>query len=330
LEINNSRKYFTLLNKKCLLNIFKAKLLYQKSNTQPSLLKMEIKLFFPGLAVVFLCVFGGYIIMGGNMMIIIKAAPMELVIILGSAIGAFMIGNPKRITAQATGAFKTILKGSPYGKEDYLELLSLLYMIFKTAKTKGMLALESHVENPQESPLFQQFPKILADHHAVEFICDYLRMMTMGTDNPHQMEDLINEELEVHHHENEQLSGSYTNMGDGLPALGIVAAVLGVIKTMAAIDQPPAILGKMIGGALVGTFLGVFLAYGIVGPMGNILKSIHEEEGKYYQCIKVGLISYMNGYAPVIALEFARKTLLSHVRPSFYDIEKRVADLPSI
>lgn len=268
--------------------------------------------------------------MGGNIMIILKAAPLELVVILGAAIGAYIIATPKHILSKASQSFNELLKGSPYTQEMYLNLICLLYQIFKLVKSKGMLAIESHVEKPEESSLFQQFPNVLADHHVITFICDYLRMMTMGTDNPHQIEDIINEELEVHHHERAQMSGAFTTMGDGLPALGIVAAVLGVIKTMAAIDQPPEILGKMIGGALVGTFLGVFLAYGIVGPMGQSLAAVYDEEAKFYHTIKVALIAYLNGYAPAIAIEFARKAIPVHVRPSFYDVEAKVAQLPAV
>jgi chemotaxis protein MotA len=285
--------------------------------------------FFAGVGVVFVCVFGGYIIMGGNIMIILKAAPLELVVILGAAAGAYIISTPKHILSKFSASFNDLLKGSPYTNEVYLELICLLYQLFKLAKSKGMLAIEPHVESPEESSLFQQFPKILADHHVVEFICDYLRMMTMGTENPHQVEDIMNEELEVHHHERAQMSGVFTNMGDGLPALGIVAAVLGVIKTMAAISEPPEVLGKMIGGALVGTFLGVFLAYGIVGPVGQSLAAVYDEEAKFYHCIKVALIAYLNGYAPTIAVEFARKAIPIHVRPSFYDVEGKLSELPA-
>lgn len=285
-------------------------------------------MFFPGVGVVFVCVFGGYILMGGNIMIILKAAPMELVIILGSAIGAYLIGTPKNIISKMGESFNDLLNGPPYTKDHYLDLICLLHQIFKLAKAKGMLAVEPHVEDPKESTLFQAFPTVLEDHHVTEFICDYLRMMTMGTDNPHQIEDIINEELEVHHHEKHQMASAFSSMGDGLPALGIVAAVLGVIKTMASIDQPPEILGKMIGGALVGTFLGVFLAYGLVGPIAGSLTAIYEEEGKFYGCIKTAFIAYLNGYAPAIAVEFARKAIPIHLRPSFYDVEEKVSELP--
>ncbi len=285
-------------------------------------------MFFAGVGVVFGCVFGGYIIMGGNIMIILKAAPMEMVIILGAAIGAYLIGTPKNIISKMGESFSDLLRGPRYTKESYLDLIALLYQIFKLAQSKGMLAVEPHVENPEESSLFKEFPSVLDDHHVTEFICDYLRMMTMGTDNPYQIEDIMAEELEVHHHEKHQMASVFSTMADGLPALGIVAAVLGVIKTMAAIDQPPEILGKMIGGALVGTFLGVFLAYGLVGPMANSLNSNYEEEGKFYGCIKTCLIAYLNKYPPAIAVEFARKSIPVHLRPSFYDVEQKVSELP--
>jgi chemotaxis protein MotA len=285
--------------------------------------------FYAGLGVVFVCVFGGYIVAGGNILIVLEAAPHELLTILGAAVGAYLIGTPKNIISKIGVSFNDLIKGSPYTKESYLELISLLYLIFKLAKNKGMLAIEPHIENPKESSIFQKFPTILNNHHVVEFVADYLRMMTMGSDNPHQMEDIINEELEVHHHEKAQMAGVFSSMSDGLPALGIVAAVLGVIKTMAAIDQPPIILGKMIGGALVGTFLGVFLAYGIIGPIANSLNATYAEEGKYYNCIKIAFIAYLNGAAPAIAIEYARKVVPIHLRPSFYDVESKMAELPN-
>ncbi|ARN85128.1 flagellar motor stator protein MotA [Candidatus Nucleicultrix amoebiphila] len=285
-------------------------------------------MLFVGLGVVIACVFGGYMALGGHMHVLWQ--PFEFVIIGGAAIGAFIISNPKSILQNVGQALKDAVKGPPYQKQDYLELLSLLYMIFKLAKSKGMLALEAHIENPHESKLFNQFPKFMQEHHALTFLCDYLRMLTLGTQNVHQMEDLINEELETHHYERSRISAAVTAMGDGLPALGIVAAVLGVIKTMGAIDQPPEVLGRLIGGALVGTFLGVLLSYGCVTPIANKIKAVYEEESKYYQCMKTAILAYLNGYAPAIALEFARKTLISELRPSFYDVEKTVAGLPKV
>ncbi len=287
-------------------------------------------MFIPGIAIVFICVFAIYIVAGGNIMIILKATPHELGTILGAGIGAMMIGNTKKVLGELGGGFKKILAGPTYKKEDFLDLLSLMYMLFKLAKSKGMLALESHVEAPKESEIFTNFPRLLEDHHIIDFICDYFRMMTMGSDDPMQMEDLMNEELDVHHKEDHQIAGAFIALADGLPALGIVAAVLGIIKTMASIDKPPEILGRMIGSALVGTFLGVFLAYGIVGPIGQNLTAVYDEDAKMLSCVKVGLLAYMNNYPPVVALEFARKSLMSHQRPSFYDIEEHVDTLPKV
>lgn len=287
-------------------------------------------MFIPGIIIVFLCTFGGYIALGGNMTIIIKAAPFELVIILGTGIGAYIIGNSKKILNNVNGALRKMLAGPSYSKADYLDLLCLMFMIFKLAKTKGMLTLEAHVENPKESKIFTNFPKLLRDHHIIDFLCDYLRMMTMGTENAMHIEDLMTAEIEVHHQEDHQLAGSIQTLADALPALGIVAAVLGVIKTMAAIDQPPEILGKMIGAALVGTFLGVFLAYGAVGPIASNLNLIYEEDSKMFEAIKVGFVAFLNGHAPAVSIEFARKALMSHQRPGFYEVEEETQSLPSI
>lgn len=223
-----------------------------------------------------------------------------------------------------------ILKGPRYKRDAYLELLTLLYAIFKLAKSKGMLTLEQHVENPDQSTLFAQFPTLAKDHHAMTFICDYLRLMTLGSENPHEIEALMDEEIETHHHEVLRIASGLQSVADGMPALGIVAAVLGVIKTMASISEPPEVLGRLIGGALVGTFLGVLLSYGFIAPMASSLKNRYEAEAKYYQCIKAGLLAYMQGYAPAVATEFARKALLSTVRPSFYEVEEAVAALPPV
>jgi chemotaxis protein MotA len=280
-------------------------------------------------AVVVMCsVFGGFLAEGGNIEVLMQ--PFELLIIAGAAAGAFLIANPKQVLGKVGGAIGHLLKGSKYGKESYLELLSLLYLIFKTAKTKGMLVLEQHVENPGESTLFTQFPKFAADKTALVFLCDYLRLLTLGTDKAHEIETLMDEEIETHHHEHAQVSGALQTMADGMPALGIVAAVLGVINTMGAINQPPAVLGHLIGAALVGTFLGVLLSYGFVGPVGSGLKAIQEAELKYFHCIKAGILAHMQGYAPAISVEFARKALLSNVRPTFYEVEEANSALPSV
>ncbi len=278
-----------------------------------------------GAIVVFASVLGGYAAMGGHLMVLWQ--PFEAVIILGAALGAFIIGNTKAILKQTLGIFTTLFKGPRYNKQSYVELLGLQFSIFKLVQAKGLLALEQHIENPHQSDLFARFPTFAANHHAVEFMCDYLRMITLGTYAVHELESLIDEELETHHQEQERLVNAIQSMADATPALGIVAAVLGVIKTMGSITQPPEVLGHLIGGALVGTFLGVFCAYGFFGPMAQALRNIHSAESKYFLSMKAGLLAHVAGYAPVIAVEFARKAVMSEDRPSFAEIDRATADL---
>ncbi|MCW5750125.1 MAG: flagellar motor stator protein MotA [Alphaproteobacteria bacterium] len=282
-------------------------------------------LLIAGSVIVILSVLGGYAAMGGKLYVLWQ--PFEVVIICGAALGAFVIANPLKVVKKAGKAMGIAFKGSTYGKESYLELLSLLYLTFKLAKSKGMLALESHIENPKESSLFQQFPTFLKHEENVTFLCDYLRMLTLGTDNPHEVETLMDAELETHHHEHHQISHAIQTVADSMPALGIVAAVLGVIKTMGSISEPPEVLGKLIGGALVGTFLGVWLAYGFIGPIANAVKAAHEADMKYLQCIKAGILAHMQGYPPQVSVEFARKALLSNTRPTFYEVEEATSRL---
>jgi chemotaxis protein MotA len=207
--------------------------------------------------------------------------------------------------------------------------LGVLYALFRLAKTKGDLALEGHVEHPEESPLFQAFPRFSKEHHAVVFLCDYLRLLTLGTTNSHEMEAVMDEELDTHHKEMHAISNAVGVLGDALPALGIVAAVLGIIHTMGSITEPPEVLGHLIGGALVGTFSGILVSYGVVSPMGRSLEQTFDADSQYLHCIKVGLIAHMQGYAPQVSIEFSRKVLLSHVRPTFYEVEEMVQNLPT-
>ena len=283
--------------------------------------------FLIGFVVVFGSVLGGYL-PHGSMEVLIQ--PLELLIIGGAALGGFIISNPKYILLGTVKHFSRVFKSSPHSKEAYLELLSMLYTVFKLAKTKGMLALESHVEKPEESALFQSFPLFLKNHHATEFVCDYLRLMTMGTENAHEIEALMDEDIDTHHHEAHAVSAAVVTMGDGLPAFGIVAAVLGVIVTMASISEPPEVLGGLIGAALVGTFLGILLSYGLVGPIGKYLEAYADADTKYFQCIKSGILAHLQGYAPTISIEFARKTLYSHERPSFAEVEEAVDNLTPV
>jgi chemotaxis protein MotA len=280
-----------------------------------------------GAVIVIGCVFGAFSV-HGDLRVLFQ--PVEFVIILGAAVGAFIIGNTKSNIRQVFKGLKRALKGPTFKKADYVELLSVLYQLFKLAKTKGMLALEQHVEKPDESALFNQFPKFLKDHHAVEFLCDYLRMMTLGTENPNEVETLMDAELETHHNELHGASHAMQTMADGMPALGIVAAVLGVIVTMGSITEPPKVLGELIGAALVGTFFGVLVSYGFIAPLANAIKGVDEADAKYYQCMKAGLLAHMQGYPPAVSVEFARKVLLSTERPNFYEVEQAVSALPPV
>jgi chemotaxis protein MotA len=280
-----------------------------------------------GTIVVIAAVIGGYLAMGGHLEVLIQ--PFEAVIILGAAAGAYIIGNTAPVLKQTLGVFGTLLRGPRYNKAAYVELLGLQFTLFKLVQSRGVLALEQHVENPENSPIFARFPRFAANHHAVEFLCDYMRMMTLGTNNTHELEALMDEELEAHHQERQRLVTAIQSLADGTPALGIVAAVLGVIKTMGSIAEPPEVLGHMIGGALVGTFLGVFVAYGFFGPMAQALRNIYESEAKYFLAMKTGLIAHISGYAPVMAIEFARKTLMSEDRPTFAEVDAATAELPA-
>lgn len=281
-----------------------------------------------GIVIIFGCVLGSFIAMGGHLDVLFQ--PFEAIIILGSAMGAFVIGNTGPVLKQTAGVFGILLRGPRYNKAAYVELLGLQFSIFKLIQSKGVLALEPHVENPEGSSIFTKFPTFMKDHHAVDFMCDYLRMITLGTRVVHELEALMDEELETHHQEQERLVNAIQGLADGTPALGIVAAVLGVIHTMGAISEPPEVLGHMIGGALVGTFLGVLIAYGLFAPFAQSLRNIFEEESKYFLSMKIGLLAHMSGYAPTIAIEFARKSLMSDVRPTFAEIEEATANLPAL
>ena len=285
-------------------------------------------LIIVGAIVAVLCTLGGYAAMGGHLYVLWQ--PFEVVIIVGTGIGAFIISNPKPVLVKVGGGVGTALKGSKVGKKEYLELLSLLYQVFRLAKTKGMLSLESHVENPRDSSLFQQFPGIYNNPKAMTFLCDYLRLMSLNAEDPHTMEALMDEEIESHEHESTAVSSAIQTLADGLPALGIVAAVLGVIKTMGSISEPPEVLGRLIGGALVGTFLGVWLSYAFVGPVASAMRQTYEADVRYYQCMKAGMLAHLHGYAPAVSVEFARKALFPHVRPDFYEVEETTSALPSV
>jgi len=257
------------------------------------------------------------------------AMPGEIMIIIGVGIAAFLISNPLPLVKQTLKSFKCLSKPAAHNKQSYIELLSLLFTLFKLARTKGWLALEQHIEEPETSELFKKFPSVYNNHHALVFLCDYLRIISLGNDNPHEIEALMDEEIETITHHEEHPGHAVQVVADGLPALGIVAAVLGVIKTMASINEPPEVLGHLIASALVGTFLGVWAGYGFVGPFANAMLARAHSEIMYYRCIKAGIIAFLNGAAPQVAVEFSRKLLPHEVQPTFLELEGKLNELPN-
>ncbi len=282
-----------------------------------------------GIVLLFVMVFGSFIISGGKIAVVLEALPHELMAIGGAGAAAFLISNSMTTIKATGGGLIKVFKGPKWKAQDYKDLLSLLFLLTKTMKSKGVIALESHIEKPGESSIFSRYPNLMKDHFAIDFICDTLRMMTMNLEDPHQVEDAMEKQLEKHHHEALAPSHAMSNLADALPALGIVAAVLGVIKTMGAITEPPEILGMMIGGALVGTFLGVFLAYGMVGPMAARMKDITEEEGSFYRIIQSVLVAHLHGNAAQISVEIGRGSVPSPSQPSFLELEETLGAIPA-
>ncbi|ARJ65300.1 flagellar motor stator protein MotA [Magnetospirillum sp. ME-1] len=279
-----------------------------------------------GIVVTFVSVIGGYAAPGGHLSVLFQ--PFEWLIIIGAAVGSLLLGNPKSTIIGIGKNIGLVFKGAHHGKDDYIELLSVLYAVFKLAKTKGDLALESHVEKPDESPLFGKFPKFSSDHHTRTFFCDYLRLLTLGTSNAHELESIIDGELEAHHKHYHEIAHAVNLMGDAMPALGIVAAVLGVIHTMGSITEPPEVLGHLIGAALVGTFSGVLISYAFIAPIARNMQMCFDSDHYYFMAIKAGLLGHMQGYAPQVSIEFARKILPDELRPTFQELEETVTNLP--
>jgi chemotaxis protein MotA len=270
------------------------------------------------------CIFGVYIVHGGNIGVILHALPFELITIFGGALGAFAVNNQPKVLKATIRMIPQVLKSSVYTKERYLELMALLYDILQKARKEGLMAIEKDVENPHESAIFQKFPVLGNDHHVVEFMTDYLRMMVSGNLNAHEIESLMDSEIETHHQEAHGPVAAIARLAGALPAFGIVAAVLGVVNTMGSVGQPPAVLGGMIASALVGTFLGILLAYAVVEPLGGLLEQKAEDGSKELQCIKTTLLASMQGYNPSTAIEFGRKVLFSTERPTFIELESHV------
>ena len=275
-----------------------------------------------GYVIVLASVFGGFALAGGHLGALLQ--PVEVLMIVGAAFGAFICGNSVKSVKATLGALPGLLKGSKYTKSLYMELMSLLYEILNKVRKEGLMSIERDIENPKESALFAKYPKVASDHHLLEFMTDYLRLMVSGNMNAFEIENLMDHEIETHHHEAEEPGHIIQKIADGLPAFGIVAAVMGVVHTMASVGLPPAELGKLIANALVGTFLGILLAYGVVGPLASLLEQKAAESRKILECIKVTLLATLSGYAPAIAIEFGRKVLFSSDRPGFAELESHV------
>jgi len=267
---------------------------------------------------------GGFVLSHGNLIALWQ--PFELLIIGGAALGAFVIANPMKVV---TGVFKAIpglLSGSKYNKQIYMDLLTLMFSIFNKARKEGLMAIEDDIEDPDNSTLFNTYPKIIKDHHIRDFITDYLRIIVGGNMNPFELENLMDVELETHHHEAEAMSTALSRVSDAMPGFGIVAAVLGIVITMGSLGGPAEEIGAHVAAALVGTFLGILLAYGFIGPTSNSMEARTAEEGKFYQVIKTCLMANVNGYSPQICVEFGRKAMPTAMRPSFQELEAHLKE----
>jgi len=281
-----------------------------------------------GIVIIFVMVFGGYLAAGGKMGIILKTLPFEMIMIGGAALGAFVLSNDMASIKHTAKDVGKVFKGRRWQPDDYRDLLCLLFELIRLAR-QNPVAIEEHIEAPENSSIFGKYPKILASHEAIEMICDTLRSASMNYDDPHQVEEVLEKQLESNLNHALHSSHALQSIADGLPALGIVAAVLGVIKTMGSIDQPPEILGKMIGGALVGTFLGVFLAYGLVGPFSVRVKAVVEEDSHFFKLIREVLVANLHNHAANICIEVGRQNTPHHIRPSFTSLEEALKAVKS-
>ena len=274
-----------------------------------------------GIVIIFVMVFGGYIAAGGKMGIILKALPFEMIMICGAAAGSFVLSNDMAAIKHTMKDIGKVFKGPKWKPQDYRDLLCLLFELIRLAR-QNPVAIEEHIESPETSAIFSKYPKIVGDHEAVDMICDTMRSASMNYDDPHQVEEVLEKQLESQYHHALHSSHAMQAIADAMPALGIVAAVLGVIKTMGSIDQPPEILGKMIGGALVGTFLGVFLAYGFIAPFAARMKAVTDEDSHFYKLIREVLVANLYQHATTICIEVGRQNTPHHNRPSFVDLEE--------
>ncbi|MEQ1954288.1 flagellar motor stator protein MotA [Mesorhizobium sp. CN2-181] len=273
-----------------------------------------------GLVVTLGCVLGGFMAMGGHVEVLIQ--PWEAVIIIGAALGAFLVANPMKVVKDTGKAMLEAFKQAVPKEKDYLETLGVLHSLMRELRTKSRSEVEAHIDNPEESAIFQAFPLVLKRHDLTHFICDYCRLIIIGNARPHEIEALMDEEIQTIRADSLKPYHAMNAVGDGFPAIGIIAAVLGVVKAMGALDQSPEILGGLIGAALVGTFLGIFMSYCIVGPIATKIKVVREKNNRLYIIVKQTLLAYMNGSLPQVAIEFGRKTISSYDRPSIDAVEQ--------
>ncbi|MFH2043894.1 MAG: flagellar motor stator protein MotA [Pseudomonadota bacterium] len=275
-----------------------------------------------GIVVVIVSVFGGFVLEGGTLAVIVQ--PVEFLIIGGAALGALFISAPASLLKDVMGRIMGTMKGSSISKQTYLDLLKLLFDVFQLSRKDGLIALEAHIENPEKSTIFTQYPKFLNNHHLLHFICDTFRLVVLGGVAAHDMEALIDCDIETHHHEGSKPGMILQKIGDSMPGLGIVAAVLGIVITMQAIDGPPEVIGHKVAVALVGTFLGIYLSYGFIQPLATNIDLTNDDESKIYDAIKSGMIAFAKGLNPIIAVEFARRSIPNDYRPEFQEMEKHV------
>jgi chemotaxis protein MotA len=279
-------------------------------------------LFHVGMLIVLLSIIGGYIAEGGNLFVLFQ--PFAALIIMGSALGIFIISNPQSLLRSIWKNLPKIFRSSPYSRWDYIELLVFMFSIFRFARSNSILALEEHIENPYKSSLFKQYPKILAHREAVVFFCDYMRMLVLGYDNTYELENMMQEQINARKEYSLEISNALYRIADTLPALGILAAVLGVINAMGSIDAPADVLGHKIGAALIGTFFGVAISYCVFSPIASNLQKYGADEAKFLECIKAGFIAHSRGNPPSISVEFARQVIAVNLKPSFNEVEQAI------
>ncbi|MFZ3228612.1 MAG: flagellar motor stator protein MotA [Pseudobdellovibrio sp.] len=285
---------------------------------------------FVGIIVVFVTVFGGFVIAGGHLSVILKSAPIEMLIIAGAALGAYIIANPMKVIKMGIKLSIKAMTAKGPTKQDYLELLQMLFQIFQTFRKEGPQGVEKHIENPEQSDIFKAYPSVMKNHHAVHFICDTMKM-TLSTDlSPYDVDELLDNDIKAIHAEEHLAQHAITSVGDGFPGLGIVAAVLGIVKTMAHLTEGVEKIGSLVAGALVGTMLGVFCAYGLIGPTATKIAADISAEGNVLNCIKSAMVALQRGAPPMVCIEFARRTIPPEERPTFDELDKATKDIKKV